>query len=319
MAIVNGEWTVEWVRRAQGGDPEASETLCQQSRPIAVRLAYRILADSTLAEDAAQEALTEAWRNLPRLRDPAAFPGFLQRIVRKHCDRIRRRSLSSHDGLDLLTRSPDPAETALRRECTERLYRALESLPPGEHRVVSRYYFDGSAVAEVAAETGEPVGTVKYRLHEARKRLRKELGPMLNETNMPNSEALINEVALSLYEAYTSAFVRRDAAGILSLYLPTYRLFFTNGEVMDYATVRTQVQWEMTADLPQPRTMTFTIEEVLPDATPERFTVRIRSYRRGEGVKDSPQGVLRDDSWQKTPEGWKLAGTRSLVPMPRWK
>jgi RNA polymerase sigma-70 factor (ECF subfamily) len=315
MAIVNGNETAELVRRALEGDRDASEALWRQSRPIAFRMARRILADTTLAEDAAQESLMEAWRNLPRLRDPAAFPGFLQRIVRKQCDRITRRPL--REWIDLPeTRTTDPIETALHNERATRLRQALDSLPVRERRIVGRYYFDGSAVAAVAAETGEPVGTVKYRLHEARKQLRKELEPMMNEAIIPEPDAAIRAIALSLYNAYTAAFARRDAAGILSLYQPTYRLYFTNGEVMEYPKVQEGVEWEMTADLPQPRTMTFTIEEILPDATTEQFTARVRCLRRGEGVKDSPQGILRDDTWQQTPDGWQLAETRSFFPMP---
>lgn len=314
MAAVNRTEAAKLVLRAQSGDRDASEKLWRQSQPLAFRMARRILTDATQAEDAAQESLMEAWRNLSQLRDPAAFPGFLQRIVRKQCDRLTRRP--PQERIELSTTPVlDPVEITLYNERAARLRQALDRLPIRERCIIGRYYFDGSAVAEVAAETGEPVGTIKYRLHEARKRLRKELETMLNETP-PRPDVAIRAIALSLYDAYTDAFARRDAADLLSLYHPTYRLHFTNGMLMEYAKICTEVMWEMTAELPQPRSMTFTIEEILPDVTAEQFTARIRCLRHGEGVNDSPQGVLRNDTWKRTPGGWQLTETRSFYPMP---
>jgi hypothetical protein len=71
-----------WVARAQQGDPEAFGSIVRRFQDMAVGYAASRLGDFDLAEDAAQEAFLEAWRDLPRLREPAAFSSWLRRIVR---------------------------------------------------------------------------------------------------------------------------------------------------------------------------------------------------------------------------------------------
>ena len=64
--------------------------LVRRFQDMAVGYAYSILRNFHSAEDAAQEAFLEAYRNLDKLREPAAFPGWFRRIVFKHCDRQTR-------------------------------------------------------------------------------------------------------------------------------------------------------------------------------------------------------------------------------------
>src|SRR5512138_974317 len=78
------------VARARGGDAEAFGILVRRFQDMAVGYGYSILHDFQLAEDAAQEAFFEAYRTLPKLREPAAFAGWFRRIVFKQCDRITR-------------------------------------------------------------------------------------------------------------------------------------------------------------------------------------------------------------------------------------
>src|SRR5947207_7041760 len=88
------------VREAQSGDDRAFSELVNRFQDIAVAYATSILRDYHLAEDATQEAFVDAYRALPSLRDPAAFPTWLRRIVFKHCDRITRRAHGVLTGLD---------------------------------------------------------------------------------------------------------------------------------------------------------------------------------------------------------------------------
>ena len=73
------------VTRAQAGDTDAYGELVRRFQDMAYGYAYAIVGDLELAEDAAQEAFIEAYRCLPSLREPFAFPGWLKRIVFKHC------------------------------------------------------------------------------------------------------------------------------------------------------------------------------------------------------------------------------------------
>ena len=80
------------VLRAQNGDLNAYASLVRRFQDMAIGYAQNHLGDRFLAEDAAQEAFIQVYFDLPRLRNPAAFSGWLRKIVFKHCDRITRRA-----------------------------------------------------------------------------------------------------------------------------------------------------------------------------------------------------------------------------------
>ena len=93
------------VRRARTGDAAAFEMLVDTRIDRCYRLAWSILANDADAADATQDALVSAWRQLPRLRDPAVFDGWLNRIVanaalmtRRHRVRLREVSVRPADG-----------------------------------------------------------------------------------------------------------------------------------------------------------------------------------------------------------------------------
>src|ERR687883_1015826 len=69
---------------------EAFDELVRRFQDMAFACAYAALCDFHLAEDAAQEAFVAAWRKLSRLREPAAFPGWLRRVVLTECSRLTR-------------------------------------------------------------------------------------------------------------------------------------------------------------------------------------------------------------------------------------
>ena len=79
------------VSEAQAGDEAAFGELVRRFQDMAVGYAAQILNDYQLGEDAAQEAFLEAFRVLPQLKDPAAFPAWFRRVVYKQCDRCSRR------------------------------------------------------------------------------------------------------------------------------------------------------------------------------------------------------------------------------------
>jgi len=79
------------VSRARGGDLDAFGAIVARFQDMALAYAYSVIGDFHLAEDAAQEAFINAYRQLDALREPDAFPGWFRRIVFKHCDRIKRR------------------------------------------------------------------------------------------------------------------------------------------------------------------------------------------------------------------------------------
>ncbi|MEO1235032.1 MAG: sigma-70 family RNA polymerase sigma factor, partial [Myxococcota bacterium] len=155
------------VSAARGGDAEAFARLVLVHGPVAARYAQLWLRDREAARDAVQEAFLDAWLHLDQLRDPAAFPGWLRRIVLKHCDRRTRAGPRTEP----LTSRPD--EPASDEECLvpAGLHAALETLPAHERVVVALHYFGEIPQREVAAFLELPLGTVKKRLERARRRL----------------------------------------------------------------------------------------------------------------------------------------------------
>ena len=154
------------------GDTEAFGALAQSRLTRLVGAAALILRDADAAEDAVQEALVRAWRDLPRLRDADRFDGWLRRIVVHSCsDQLRAMSRREHEQLPDLAGAPvDPAFDE-----RDDLMAALSRLSD-EHRtvVVLRYYL-GLSQPEIADALGTRLGTVKSRLNRALSYLRAEL------------------------------------------------------------------------------------------------------------------------------------------------
>lgn len=174
------------VRLAQDGDTGSFGELITQFQDLAVVTAYGWLGDAEAARDVAQDAFLDAHRHLGALREPRAFPGWLRRIVIKHCDRMTRRKR-----IDLLAvapvsdaeRGPEMIHTAA--EEAQLLRFAVDALPPAERIVISLQYFAEASGAEVSAFLELPVSTIKQRLRRARQRLR-EKGESLMATTLDN-------------------------------------------------------------------------------------------------------------------------------------
>jgi RNA polymerase sigma-70 factor (ECF subfamily) len=139
-------------------------------------IAYGILRDGDLAEDAVQSALIKAWRELPTLRDPDRFQPWLHRILTNECyeqARSRRRQTAYVRAL------PTPGwgdRTAfLNVDDRDELERGLRRLTLEQRAVLVFYHYVGLSVADIAAHLGIPVGTVKSRLHHATSALRASL------------------------------------------------------------------------------------------------------------------------------------------------
>ena len=171
------------VRCAQAGDLAAFEALVVRFQDLAVGYAYARLGDLALAEDVAQEAFLQASRDLPSLRDPAAFPGWFRRLVGRQCGRVVRgkgvRILPLAAAAEVLSPAPGPGEVAESGERREAVRRAVQDLPAPERAAVVLGYLGGYAQGEVARFLGVPTSTVNTRLDAARGRLRRSLLAMV--------------------------------------------------------------------------------------------------------------------------------------------
>src|ERR687887_1954267 len=160
------------VEAAQRGDHEAFEALATAAADHLYAIARLILRDTPQAEDAVQETLIRAWRELPRLRDPERWGAWLRRLLINACADEGRRLRRWSAEVQVIRYEPTAMPAIDSLADWDQLERGFRRLKP-EHRaaVVLRFYLDLS-VPEVAESLGVPVGTAKSRIHYATEILR---------------------------------------------------------------------------------------------------------------------------------------------------
>ena len=167
-----------WIRRAQHGDDKAFENLVETYQRPVFSLCYRMLGNSSDAEDAAQESFIRAYRNLKRYDPNRSFATWLLSIASHYCiDCMRKRRLPtvSTDALpeEIIPdhNTPNP-ERELRNQEKESLVQDLmKDLKPVDRAAVVLRYWHEYSEAEIAEALGLTVSAVKSRLYRARKTL----------------------------------------------------------------------------------------------------------------------------------------------------
>ena len=164
------------VERARAGDEEAFASLARAAGDRLLAIAYRILRDLGLAEDAVQQTLVLAWRELPTLRDVDRFDAWLRRLLVNACYREAKRGRQWAANVRVLPLDqPDRADDYGSVVARDQLERGFRRLPPEQRAVFVFHHYLGLTLQEVAAELGVPLGTVKSRLHYATNSLRAAL------------------------------------------------------------------------------------------------------------------------------------------------
>ncbi len=162
------------VELARGGDEEAFASLIRMAGDRLMAVAFRILRDVDRAEDAVQQAIVTAWRELPALRDPDQFGGWIYRVLVNACYVEARRTRRWDANVRLLT--PDmvsgSTDALLSVDDRDELERAFRRLPPDQRAVLVLHHYLGMRHAEIAETLDVPVGTVKSRIHYASATLR---------------------------------------------------------------------------------------------------------------------------------------------------
>jgi RNA polymerase sigma-70 factor (ECF subfamily) len=161
---------------ARDGDHAAFIDLVHARGDRWFALAYRILRDVDRAEDALQDALVIAWRDLPGLRDPDRFDGWVHRVLTNVCiaqaTRERRRTANLRVlPLDGPAAPDDLLGVALR----DQLERGFRRLNPDQRALLVLRYYVGYTPTELADVLDIPSGTVRSRLHHAHRAMRAAL------------------------------------------------------------------------------------------------------------------------------------------------
>jgi RNA polymerase sigma-70 factor (ECF subfamily) len=170
----------EQVLEAVGrGDDDALGVLYDRFGRLAYRLAFRILRDSALAEDAVQEAFLAVWRSADAYKRERAKPStwILTVVHRRAVDLVRREQIRRSEPLEV---APEPTsgpadEDAVLRDRRAAVQAALTELPGEQRQALELAYYGGLTQSELAERLGVPLGTVKSRMFAGLGRLRELL------------------------------------------------------------------------------------------------------------------------------------------------
>ncbi|MFL5716197.1 MAG: RNA polymerase sigma factor [Chloroflexota bacterium] len=161
------------VEQAQHGDREAFAILVRTRGDRLMGIARRILRDVGLAEDAVQQTLVIAWRELPSLRDPDRFDAWLQRLLvnASYSEGRRSRTWNAHVRI-LPVDGPAGPDESLSLDDRDLLDRAFRRLPAEQRTILVFTHYLGLTPTEIAERLEIPVGTARSRLHYAHRAMR---------------------------------------------------------------------------------------------------------------------------------------------------
>jgi RNA polymerase sigma-70 factor (ECF subfamily) len=168
---------IELVRLAQAGDRVAFGELVTRFQGAVFAAALTKLRDAGEAQELTQEVFVHAMRKLPQLREPRCFAGWLRRITaRMAINRLSRRGPLRGAEAGFLEAVPAvtaaPLDDLVRAEQRSAVQAGLRRLKPLDRQALEAFYLRGRSLKRIARELAVPVGTVKRRLHVARRRLK---------------------------------------------------------------------------------------------------------------------------------------------------
>lgn len=184
LAHLSDEALVALVARSDEG---ALAELYDRVGRVAYGLAFRVLRDDRLAEDAVQEAFLGVWRTAAGFRAERAKAStwILTLVHRRAVDLVRREERRRADPLDDETRDAATSESAEDAAWLgferERVQEALRQLPDAQREAIELAYYGGYSQSELAERLGMPLGTIKSRMFAGLARLRELLDDRVEE------------------------------------------------------------------------------------------------------------------------------------------
>jgi RNA polymerase sigma-70 factor, ECF subfamily len=166
------------IARIRAGDRAACEDLVRDEYDAVYRFSLHLTADTHAAADLTQETFRAAWQKLPQFDGRSSVASWLHRIVyNQFIDSCRKNRRVREIRERLQRNSMQPAELppwrdAAAEEGTRCLVDAVAQLPNDQRALIALHYFEGLSLRETADVVGQPVGTVKWRVHAALRTLR---------------------------------------------------------------------------------------------------------------------------------------------------
>ena len=188
------------------GDDHAFEELVIRHEKSVMGTAFKVTENRYFAEDASQDAFVSAWIHLDSLNDGDKFGSWVcaiaknraRNIVVQYNNTVPDISLEVIEGLELASNDESGIDDLIgivslnEQEKYDELRAAVEALGEKIRETVKLHYFEGLSVADISKKLSLPAGTVKWRLSEGRKKLRKEFGVMEKEYN--ENDRLVEKV-----------------------------------------------------------------------------------------------------------------------------
>jgi len=188
------------VLAAQAGDRAAMGELFERYRPAIVALALRRVRNVHEAEELTQDVFMQAMLKINQLRVPDAFGGWLRQIVhRKAINRVSRTKYSVVCDPETLeatcvdTEAPDAM--AVDREQAEAVRSGIDRLGQLDQQTLRAFYLQGQSLVEMSDRFDAPLGTIKRRLHTARRRLAET---MQGEPSRPHGDPTPQRIAVAV-------------------------------------------------------------------------------------------------------------------------
>src|ERR1017187_4129559 len=166
------------VTQARAGEPAAWDALFRRYQLPLYVYVFELAHDEQASLDIIQETFIAAARHIGGLRDDAKFGSWLFGIAHQKC--VQRWRKRKDILLDEIPESPDefedgPDDLLIRREQEAEFMNLLNQLPPPQRSVLLLHFVEDFSLEEIARITETPLGTVKSRLHYAKRALRKLL------------------------------------------------------------------------------------------------------------------------------------------------
>ena len=183
-ALSDNELIAQSLQKGTGDISSAAfGILVHRYRKLVIAVAYRLCGDAALAEDIAQDAFIRVWDRLADYRPSGNFKAWLVRITTNMTIDVmrKRKPVVDIEDVPLVAPQQGPEASALSNERALAVRAALMRLPVQSRTVLVLREYQGLSYQEIADALDVPLGTVKSRLNEARRRLKAELAGYMNE------------------------------------------------------------------------------------------------------------------------------------------
>ncbi|MBD5454400.1 MAG: RNA polymerase sigma factor [Lachnospiraceae bacterium] len=165
------------VEQLKNGNREAFDILYEKYKSLAIRTAYLIMGNLADSEDVVQDTFVKVWMYADRIQNADSFQAWMLQILVRTAYRHAKKKRKEFPDEETVNRMENRTcasslEKVIQMEEAERLKAAIKALPIRHRSVVVLYYYNQLGIKEIAGMLGIMEGTVKSRLHTARKRMK---------------------------------------------------------------------------------------------------------------------------------------------------